>query len=139
MFALIGVSSQSLGLASLPGGGHTAAHDEAMRTIFDLTQEAGLGFELEPRHVFTSLIDPATLAQLPLGATGLPSIIPDFLGAASMPAAATARMPGRAAPARRGPSLPSRVLLCGREAGLRRRRAVPVRASARRAGRAERF
>ena len=100
-----------LGLASLPGGGHTAAHDEAMRTIFDLTQEAGLGFELEPRHVFTSLIDPATLAQLPLGATGLPSIIPDFLGAASMPAAATARVPGRAAPARRGPSLPSRVLL----------------------------
>ena len=65
--------------------------------LFELTLEAGYRFELEPRSVFTS----ATL----LHARTPPRIVPDAMGAAAMPAAATARH------ASRGNALASRVLL----------------------------
>ena len=92
---------RQLGLATLPGGGMTDCHDECGNALFELMLEAGYRFELEPRSVFTSLIPPATL----LHARTPPRIVPDAMGAAAMPAAATARN------ARRGNALASRVLL----------------------------
>ena len=90
-----------LGRATLPGGSWSTVHDECERALFDLLMEAGYRFDLQPRHIFHTLIPPSVL-QAP-GAP--PGIVPDAIGEASMPAAATARGD------RRGARLPSRVLL----------------------------
>ena len=109
--------SFQLGLATLPGGHWTSAHDEIARAVFDLCFEAGLHPELEPQHIFTSLLQPQVLTGMRRGA--LPSIIPDAMFEAPMPLAQTARP----APGARRSSVrqPSRMLLCG----LRRRLFVP--------------
>ena len=76
-------------------------HDECSWALFDLLSEAGYRFDLEPRHIFNSIIPAVVLlARQP------PAIIPDAVGDAPMPPADTARH----APARRS-RLPSRVLL----------------------------
>ena len=61
-------------------------------------------FDPEPRHIFTTLVDPAILlARTP------PAIIPDFMGSAAMPPAATARSAPQTRQSRT--RLPSRMLL----------------------------
>ena len=95
-----------LGLATLPGGGQTACHDECGGALFDLLDEAGFRVDRGsdgrgPRHLFTTLIPPAELLQ----SGQPPAIVPDACFAAALPAAATARN------AVRGQPLPERVLL----------------------------
>ena len=50
-------------------GGHwTSAHDEIARAVFDLCFEAGLHPELEPQHIFTTLLQPQVLTGMRRGA-----------------------------------------------------------------------
>ncbi len=76
-----------LGLASLPGTDHTECHDACGGELFQICAEAGLRTELQPRHIFHSLIPPAVL----MAPGRPPSIVPDAAIDVSLPAAATAR------------------------------------------------
>ena len=94
-------SGFQLSLANLPGGSFTDCHDECGIALLDLLSEAGVRLQPEPRFIFTSLIPAPVLTE----ARTPPAIVPDACGEVSLPAAATARH------ARRGPALPSRMLL----------------------------
>ncbi len=90
-----------IGLATLPGTSHTDCHDAASWELFDLLREASLPIELQPRHVFTTLIPPAVL----LAPGRPPSIVPDAAIEVSLPPVVTRRGERRGAP------LPRRRLL----------------------------
>lgn len=85
-----------IGRATLPGNDDTRCHDGCGRELFDLIPEATFRIELQPRHLFTTLIPPAIL----LTPGRPPSIVPDASIHVSLPAAATARG------SRRGGALP---------------------------------
>ena len=90
-----------LGRAVLPGTDHTVCHDACGSELFDLTREASLRHELQPRHIFTTLI-PVALLMAP---GRPPSIVPDASIDVALPRVETSR--GQ----RRGHALALRRLL----------------------------
>ena len=70
-----------LGLAMLPGGGHTACHEECAELIFGVMGGGrGDGGAREPRHLFTSVLPPTMLMGpgRPLG------VVPDARASLSL-------------------------------------------------------
>ena len=88
-----------LGLAALPGG-FEEAHDGCGTTLMRICITAGIAVDIEPRHIFTSLIPPAVL----LAPGGKPGAVPDATIDVALPRATTARhahQPRDAQPRRR--------------------------------------
>ncbi len=94
-----------IGLATLPGDDDTECHDAISRELFDTTHAAGLHTELQPWHIFTSLVPVADLIAASHRRGRPPGIIPDAAVDVALPAVVTAR--GQ----RRGPSRLLRRLL----------------------------
>ena len=85
-----------LGLATLPGGGPTACHEECADLIFDVLGSAATVMR-EPRQLFTACIPPSMLLGpgRPLG------VVPDARAVLSLPRDVVgARQPGVRAPRR---------------------------------------
>ena len=95
-----------VGLAALPGAAFTHCHDAISHELWRILKEAGMRIDIEPRHIFTTLIPVALLVQP--GAA--PGAVPDAAIDVALPAPNTARVAanaGAAAPRpRRGPVLP---------------------------------
>ena len=63
-----------LGLATLPGGTHTACHDACGGELFRILAESGIQVDLQPSHIFSTAM-PAWLLVRNFGRP--PAIIPD--------------------------------------------------------------
>ena len=90
-----------LGLATLPGGSDTVLHDACADELFDIMHESGVRLDIEPSHIFATVL-PAAALMAQYGRA--PAIVPDAAGAVSLPPV-TPRNARQAAP------LTERVLL----------------------------
>jgi len=96
-----------LGLATLPGGAHTACHDAAAHLLWDVLREAGVTVDDEPRSVFANVLPLAVLNGT--AASGRrPGVVPDGLAAVPLPPLRPRAQHDRWKPP---PALPQRVLL----------------------------
>ena len=76
-----------LGLATLPGAVHTLVHNGCSFELWRMMREAGVYCEVEPRHLFNTLLPAAYLLQ----PGPRPSIVPDARMDVALPPPATTR------------------------------------------------
>ena len=74
-----------LGLATLPGAVHTLVHNGCSFELWRMMREAGVYCEVEPRHLFNTLLPAAYLLQ----PGPRPNIVPDARMDVALPPAAT--------------------------------------------------
>ncbi len=90
------VYGHEVGLAALPGASFTDCHDATSHELWRILMEAGVHIDVEPRHIFSTLIPTARLLQ----PGPSPGAVPDAAIDVALPAPATRR--GATA----GPQLP---------------------------------
>ena len=81
-----------LGLATLPGAVHTIVHNGCSFELWRMMREAGVFCEVEPRHLFNTLLPAAYLLQ----PGPRPNIVPDARMDVALPPAATTRQQSQA-------------------------------------------
>ena len=86
-----------LGLATLPGAVHTLVHNGCSFELWRMMREAGVYCEVEPRHLFNTLLPAAYLPQPGPGPKG----VPDARTAAVQATASACSSTPRRAPTRR--------------------------------------
>ena len=96
-----------LGLATLPGGAHTACHDGCAHLLWDVLREAGVTVDEEPRYVFRRVL-PLPVLNGTTASGRRPGVVPDGLAAVPLPPLLPRAQHDRWKPA---PALPTRVLL----------------------------
>ena len=84
--------AHGVGLATLPGAVHTLVHNGCSFELWRMMREAGVYCEVEPRHLFNTLLPAAYLLQ----PGPRPNIVPDARMDVALPPPATTRQQSQA-------------------------------------------
>ena len=112
-----------VGLAALPGASFTDCHDATSHELWRILMEAGVHIDVEPRHIFSTLIPTARLLQ----PGPPPGAVPDAVIDVALPAPASGHAAGRGG----WTAVTDAAVALRRQVRLRGQWALPVRASPR--------